>query len=172
MLYYHKCNDCLTPFSSGERRVDVCDCEGSVTFMGMVQGDKYVLAVNKPACDGRCTHAHGPHCDCQCGGVNHGTGRVVQTVIKEGKVHVVKPDSDIYDEMVRGYRFREFRDYAERIYAAYSSTMPKWDYKVRSMRSNLDKTLSLKVYDRREKALTEFIIKNKSLITATPTKED
>lgn len=168
MLYYHKCNDCLTPFSSTERHIDKCDCEGAVTFMGVVQGDKYVLTANRPACDGRCTHAHGPHCDCQCGGVNHGTGRIVQTIIKEGKVQVVKPDNDICDEMVRGYKFRDFRDFAERIYVAFSALKGKWDYQVRVMRRDLDKVLSLRVYDRRHKALTDFIVKNKALLPEVP----
>ena len=63
-LYYHKCNDCLTPFSSTERHIDFCDCNGSVEFMGVVQGDKYVKTENRSPCDGRCTHAHGPSCDC------------------------------------------------------------------------------------------------------------
>ena len=28
-------------------------------------------------CDARCTHARGPHCDCSCGGANHGAGLVM-----------------------------------------------------------------------------------------------
>jgi hypothetical protein len=29
------------------------------------------------ACDGRCTNAKGPDCECVCGGKNHGTQRLV-----------------------------------------------------------------------------------------------
>jgi hypothetical protein len=34
-----------------------------------------VKGTTNPAvkCDGRCTHAKGPNCDCSCGGKNHGS---------------------------------------------------------------------------------------------------
>lgn len=157
MLYYHKCNDCLTPFSSSEKHIDLCDCMGSVTFMGVVQGEKFIQTVNRPACDGRCTHAHGPHCDCACNGVNHGSGRVVATVVKEGKVQVVDPSKDIYDDMVRGYKYRELRDHAENLYKSYTIGMSRYDNKARVARRDLDKALSLRLYERRQKSLLEFI---------------
>lgn len=159
MLYYHKCNDCLTPFSSTERHIDLCDCEGKVTYMGVVQGDKYVKSENRAPCDGRCTHAHGPSCDCQCGGVNHGTGRVVMTVVKEGKVVVSDPSKDIYDDMVRGYRFREMRNKAEELISKVFIGKSQWDHSVRVARNTLDKAIGLRVYERREKAILEFIVK-------------
>lgn len=182
-LYYHKCNDCLTPFSSTERHIDLCDCMGSVTFMGLVQGDKYVQTAQRPACDGRCTHAHGPSCDCACMGANHGTGRVVTTVIREGKVCVVDPSKDIYDDMVRGYKFREARDYAEKqyetLYGSVKSDMNKGIWVDRQLfvaaaktRRDLDKILSLRVYDRRQKGLLEFIVKHKALIDAKGTSNE
>jgi hypothetical protein len=127
--------------------------------MGVVQGEKYVQTANRPACDGRCTGAHGPSCDCACNGVNHGTGRVVATVVKEGKVVVSDPSKDIYDDMVRGYKFRELRDKAEQIFAAAFGAMNKWLYPVRSARYELDKAVGLRVYDRREKAILAFVFK-------------
>lgn len=159
MLYYHKCDDCLTPFASTEQKVDECDCGGAVTFMGIVCGDKWQHTENRPACDGRCTHASGPHCDCECGGINHGTGRVVATVVREGKVKVVDPSKDIYDEMVRGYKFRELRDKAEDLFDKVFATVPAWEHARRVARWELDKALSLKVYALRHKAMIEFVLK-------------
>lgn len=158
MLYYHKCNDCLTPFSSTEKHIDLCDCEGTVQFMGEVHGDKFIKTANRPACDGRCTHAHGPSCDCACGGANHGTGRTVQTIVSEGKVKVVDPQSDVYDDMVRGYKFREIRDYAQNLYSSLFSLTP-WDRSARLAKAQLNKALSLKLYDRRQQELINFIAK-------------
>jgi hypothetical protein len=99
MLYYHKCLDCLTPFASAERKIDTYDCDGPVIFMGIIKGEKWEKTGTRPACDGRCTHAHGPSCDCACGGANHGTGRVVNVVVLEGKVKVDKPEDDVADDM-------------------------------------------------------------------------
>lgn len=159
MLYYHKCNDCLTPFASTERHIDECDCTGAVTFMGVVHGDTYTQTANRAPCDGRCTHAMGPTCDCGCGGVNHGTGRVVSTVVKEGKVKVVDPSADVYDDMVRGYKYRELRDKAEEIYAKAFADVNKWERNARVARLELNKALGLKVYERRQNAILEFVFK-------------
>ena len=155
-LYYHKCNDCLTPFSSTERHVDRCDCDGAVTFMGAVHGVKYVQTGTKPACDGRCTNACGPSCDCACNGANHGTGRVVQTIIKEGKIKVVSASDDVSEDMLRGYKFRDFRDYARKL---CNETTDKWvAYR---MNRELDKIVAMRVYDPRMNALVAFMGKYK-----------
>jgi hypothetical protein len=63
MLYYHKCLHCLTPFSSTEKKVDICDCEGPVILMGRVHGEKWEKVENRAPCDGRCTQASGPVCN-------------------------------------------------------------------------------------------------------------
>lgn len=160
MLYYHKCHDCLTPFTSTERHIDLCDCEGPVSFMGVVHGDKFVQSANKAPCDGRCTHAHGPSCDCSCGGANHGTGRVVSVVVKEGKVKVEHPDSDIADDMIRGYKYRELRDFAESLYTKLFGGLPAWHHDARRARRELNKIVEMKVYDRRQQELVNFIAKH------------
>lgn len=159
MLYYHKCLDCLTPFSSTEKKIDECDCCGPVILMGIVHGDKFVKHENRPACDGRCTHAHGPTCDCACGGANHGTGRVVNVIVSEGKVKVVDPSEDILDDMVRGYKYREVRDYADTLYAKVFGSLPTWDREARFARRELEKIKAMKVYDRRQQELINFIAK-------------
>ena len=160
MLYYHKCQDCLTAFTSTEEKVDECDCAGSVDFMGAVQGNHYVQTGMRAPCDGRCTEATGPICDCNCHGANHGTGRLVSTVLKEGKVVVSNPDADIHDEMVRGYKYRELRDKAEEIYSVVFAGVPAFDYNARTERHALNKALGLRVYDRRQKAILEWVFKH------------
>jgi hypothetical protein len=125
--------------------------------MGQVKGDKYELIENRPACDGRCTHAHGPHCDCECGGVNHGTGMVVATVIKEGKVKAVNFSDE---DMLRAYKYRELKNYAEGQYTKFfSKGTDPWG--ANKMRRELDKIIAMRVYDPRLKALVAFIVKHK-----------
>ena len=160
MLYYHKCLDCLTPFASAERKIDTCDCDGPVIFMGIVKGEKWEKTGTRPACDGRCTHAHGPSCDCACGGINHGNGRVVNVVVAEGKVKVIDPSEDVYNDMVRGYKYREVRDYADALYARLFGTADYWNRDARYARMELDKIKSLKVYDRRQQELINWIGKH------------
>jgi len=89
MLHYHKCDDCLTAFTSTERKVDFCDCNGTVTCMGQVHGHVYQRTEDKPACDGRCTHASGPECDCPCSGATHGSAQVVHTVVAPGNIKAI-----------------------------------------------------------------------------------
>lgn len=146
MLYYHKCNDCLTAFSSTEKKVDECDCGGAVLYMGQVHGNKYVKVEDRPACDGRCTHACGPSCDCACGGANHGTGKVVQTVVAEGKVKAVGLTEE---DIERAQLYRKLRDYA------YGLTVSWREKRV------LDKIVDMKVYVTRNNKLVDFIKRNK-----------
>ena len=158
-LYYHKCHDCLTPFTSTEQHIDLCDCDGPVSLMGVVHGDKFVQTANRAPCDGRCTHAHGPVCDCMCSGANHGTGRMVSVVVKEGKIKVVSPDKDIYEDMVRGYKYRELRDFAEGIIAKEFELCDPWIGPVRLMKRELSKIKDMRVYDRRQQEIVNFIAK-------------
>ena len=82
----NKCMDCLSAFAVAEQaRKMQCACGGSkVEYMGRVQGDKLKRTEERCACDARCTNAQGPVCDCQCGGLNHGTGRTVSVAITSG----------------------------------------------------------------------------------------
>lgn len=169
-LYYHKCDDCLTPFSSTERIVDFCDCNGTVTFMGVVQGTNFVKTENRPPCDGRCTHACGPVCDCQCGGANHGSGKLVATIVHQGKVRATGLTEE---DIERAQMFRKFRDIAEVLYnnkhiTAISNAKARVysDYTAYTAmqrdRRKLDSILGLRVYERRQKDLIKFIVDNKS----------
>lgn len=79
-LVAFRCRACLGVFFSD--RNEVCPCHGdndhrTCEVMGRVV-DARTYAKEVCACDARCTHASGPHCECHCGGVNHGTGRTVE----------------------------------------------------------------------------------------------
>ncbi len=169
MLYYHRCDDCLTTFTSLEKKVDFCDCNGTVTLMGQVQGNKYVRHEDRSPCDGRCTHASGPMCDCICNGANHGSGKVVQVVVKEG---IVKVEGLTEQDVERAHTFRKLRDYAEGLFTTKwqasidkrnrGEWMDRKEYVDMSRdRYNLDKIINMKVYDRRTKELIAFIAANK-----------
>jgi hypothetical protein len=82
---------------------------------------------------------------------------MVATVIREGKVKVVDPSADILDEMKRGYKYRELRDYAQqKIVDATVESYPR-----KCLQRLLDKIIAMRVYDPRLKALVAFIVKNK-----------
>lgn len=168
MLHYHRCDDCLTTFSSTERKVDECDCNGSVHYMGQVHGSNYVEVKDKAPCDGRCTHAAGPVCDCECGGVNHGTGKVVQVTTVLGKIKVTGLSPE---DVERAHTFRKLRDYAFKVFTekwaeanATISSGGRVDYSIYSAirrdKLELDKIVQMKVYNKRTKALVDFISKN------------
>jgi hypothetical protein len=64
-----------------------CDCGAAADrqeHMGKVGPSGLSREFERCACDGRCTDALGPRCDCHCGGKNHGTHRVVRTVVVDG----------------------------------------------------------------------------------------
>ena len=166
-LYYHKCKDCLTAFTTHEKHVDFCDCNGEVTFMGQVHGDVYQKVEDKCACDARCTHASGPHCDCVCGGANHGTGKVVQVVVKEGKVQAVGLTEE---DIKRADAYRSLRDYAWDLYEKryteakksvneYRRVDPHLYYGIVNDKRELQKICEMKLYDARTKKLIEFVTK-------------
>lgn len=46
--------------------------------MGKVDTGRFLQPQYESPCDGRCTNARGPNCDCQCHGANHGSGRLVE----------------------------------------------------------------------------------------------
>jgi hypothetical protein len=85
LLIYYRCHDCLTAFTSYEDKVDECACGGPVEKMGRVHKDEVIDDKVVCACDARCTHASGPSCNCGCGGVNHGTGKLVVIMVVMGK---------------------------------------------------------------------------------------
>lgn len=47
-------------------------------FMGQVRGSRLIATELRTPCDGRCTGATGPNCDCQCNGENHGIRMLIE----------------------------------------------------------------------------------------------
>jgi hypothetical protein len=94
-LNYFRCMDCLSTMTSYETPV-MCACDGLLVPMGQVYDKHYGEEVVRPACDGRCTHSAGPICTCKCGGANHGTGKLVKTVVINGVVKVTEVDADAH----------------------------------------------------------------------------
>ena len=77
--------------SGAEVPIARCVCDGRLELLGRV-GRKPGLwrDSERCACDARCTNAPGPSCDCSCGGVNHGTKRVVPVEVAAGGVPRLK----------------------------------------------------------------------------------
>jgi hypothetical protein len=116
--HYFRCNDCLTPVTVPGDAVTgdlVCGCGGeSFEYLGRVSGYTWVRTEAICNCDGRCTQAIGPHCDCFCGGKNHGAGLAAWTekVVDTGRVRFNARVSEAAAELGRIYR--EFIRNAER----------------------------------------------------------
>lgn len=106
-LIYYKCLDCLSTFTSEEHQIDRCSCNGNITKMGEVKGTHFGHEATTSVCDARCTDACGPLCDCPCGGLNHGTGKMVTTWVIDGKVTIKEVDSEA---LARAAEWRTIRD--------------------------------------------------------------
>lgn len=152
-LHYHKCDDCLTAFTTVEDHVDYCDCGGEISYMGEVQGSHYLVEKDKTPCDGRCTHACGPVCDCVCGGVNHGTGKILKVKEVGGKIHTTNLSPE---DIERAVKYRTVRDYAQKM---VDSIIESWAR--HSGQRTLNHIIKLRRYEPRMQALYDFIIKNK-----------
>lgn len=91
--WFVRCTLCLSVAAVEEQPSTswACEiCNGQIEIMGRVERDHLVKDTIRCACDGRCTSARGPLCECACGGVNHGTGRVVVVTKIVGKVPTIK----------------------------------------------------------------------------------
>jgi hypothetical protein len=117
--FFYRCDDCLTvavtieklPAVYNERgyaHYATCDaCGGQCDYMGQVEGNHLVRTALECPCDGRCTGALGPSCDCSCGGENHGSGLLVE-VVKDGHLPRLMTSKDA---LVKALAFRAL--YAE-----------------------------------------------------------
>lgn len=139
--HFYRCEDCLTVAATetklackrdkwgyATQDVDaVCDaCGGAIEYMGetkyTVGGHEYALQHQtgwKPACDGKCTGACGPDCECECGGENHGTGKVVEVYEQCGVPKLRMPEN----ARAKGEEFR----------AALAACRAAWDRKYRAV---------------------------------------
>ena len=114
-LLYIRCKDCLSTYTVNRHEVEqsfpcpfFCSCGGDIKVLGRVVDEaaerekkaaeaakegKFIQVKERAICDGKCTHAVGPLCSCTCCAKYHGTGLVVQVVIKEGKITIKDVDA-------------------------------------------------------------------------------
>lgn len=111
--WFYRCLDCLTvcaadmdiPCGYGQVGCKCGVCGGDMESMGRVERDRMVKDATACACDARCTSATGPKCNCSCGGVNHGSNRVVKIILDQGPVPIMQaPDSDKARSVATEYR--------------------------------------------------------------------
>lgn len=170
MRNYYRCADCLSVMVLETREMSlVCACGGKVDWIGEVRKSRLTSTRLVPVCDGRCTNAVGPNCNCTCGGVNHGSHAVVAVVRDEGPVPKVTPP-DLEASQERAEEYRKALHIAEE-YLALSfgedwkqwkegawikdrnlwSQMSWWDYKLSQIRK-------LKRHDDRIHRLSELVM--------------
>jgi hypothetical protein len=94
--HFWKCPLCLTVAATEGSNVGSLSCghcKVAMSYMGRVSQNRLVRTEERCKCDARCTFATGPNCDCQCGGVNHGSQMLVEVTVDAGPVPVahVKP---------------------------------------------------------------------------------
>lgn len=116
--YYVRCHDCLSvmvmasPQAPGRSmRFECGACGGGLTLMGEVtrDGKRWARREVVSVCDARCTNAHGPSCDCTCGGRNHGSHLVVEVVRAEGRLPRMTPVK-VEQARALGEAYRAARD--------------------------------------------------------------
>lgn len=86
----YRCGDCLgVIFVDGARldTIECATCSGRFEYLGRVGRDARLKRDTlDSACDSRCTNARGPHCECPCGGANHGTGALRVVTVDAGAI--------------------------------------------------------------------------------------
>ncbi len=97
---FYRCTVCLNIFTTREELPRdgatygaQCPCGNRrLEYMGAARrpGGLFITRTLCP-CDARCTSATGPQCDCQCGGANHGTGRLIRVETRTGDVPLICP---------------------------------------------------------------------------------
>ncbi len=92
---------CVDPVT---RRIDRTR---EIRIMGRVEGNTLWAERFGSPCDGRCTGATGPHCDCSCRGDNHGTNRLIKYETIVGSV-----PKDVFVEVL-GAAVEAQADYAK-----------------------------------------------------------
>lgn len=123
--YFFRCFECLSvsAIDSIERLgydfkaiCGACKDSRPIEFMGQVKRDHLIKEELRCPCDGRCTSATGPQCDCKCSGKNHGSNALVIVEIDAGPIPVITPRAPIAARM----RVKEFRD----AFAAAENRLP------------------------------------------------
>lgn len=155
-----RCADCLTvgfttEFVESTRNergfyhfAECGACGGDVEYMGPVNKHHQISHTEtQPACDGRCTGAIGPSCDCQCGGENHGTGATVEVLKRvEGLPRIMMPSNARAKAETYRALVAEFR-------AAWDA---KYSYATREKRAGYVSAQTYAVYMRGQTVMSAF----------------
>jgi hypothetical protein len=166
--FCYRCTDCLFVVFT-EESVSGAECEacgGKFEYMGRVapKGRRLYEVVTQCACDGRCTGAVGPSCDCSCGGVNHGSGAVVRVIKDQGAVpRLAARDADKqlaaaveYRNALRGAQGRLGAEFGSSV-EAYKNGFPRlhWETynEIRQAYRGIAKAKALRTRGGRLKAL-------------------
>ncbi len=140
LLTYYRCEECLTTFTSYDK-VDVCSCDGPVESLGIVRKDMTVYEEKERcACDARCTNACGPLCNCVCGGVNHGTGKMITVIVEKGKAKVKEVNQEAIDKA------NDFRKAKQEAWDRYENKY-KENIEKEKNREWLDRSVWLEMYN-------------------------
>ena len=110
--HFWKCPLCLTVAATEGNSVSNLNCghcQLSMSYMGRVSQNRLVKTEERCKCDARCTFATGPNCDCQCGGVNHGSKMLVEVTFDAGPVPTatVKPTAQTLWDLKEYQALRE-----------------------------------------------------------------
>lgn len=155
-LIYYRCRDCLSTFTSEDSPI-ICACDGILERLGKVTWDKkrYEEHQRVSVCDARCTNASGPLCNCKCNCSNHGTGRTIEVITREGKVYVKTIDDAALN------RAAEYRGLKQEVFEVLNtySTLPNKNWSTYYINHGYFKKLSqLKQHKIRVIKLTELLI--------------
>lgn len=158
--YYYQCNWCLTTFVTEEKVRDArcAVCDRSVQCLGPVEGQRWVNEEYLAPCDGRCTGALGPKCNCKCRGENHGSGKVVAFVTDGGVVKLIPPDAaaatrareigEALDNLRNACAARYGLSYKQYSSGQWVSNKPHW-YDLEWIFARVDDIFSLKTHTTR-----------------------
>jgi len=183
--FYHCSNCCYTFALDGPRPrtpygsflVPYCDCDGgkwvakekrsSVGYLGKVVGNMVLRIEDRCPCDSRCTHAVGYHCDCVCGGANHGTHAVVKTIVNAQGIPKLENGKGLAERMAAVTAYRAACVEAQAVIDAdpgvqmlrkrvWIKDRAEWERAYKLMTA-IDGTLKLKTMAGRMKALAKII---------------
>jgi hypothetical protein len=115
--WFLRCPECLSVVATDVEsnlppKIHCSVCHVPVEVMGRVYRDTLVKDEELCPCDDRCTAAQGPHCDCKCGGKNHGSHALVWVTVVVGGVPTVTP-IDIEKARETAKAYKEAREKAE-----------------------------------------------------------
>lgn len=179
LLHFYRCKGCLSTVCVDRQLNDwkhdtesgnwyqpkpVCQlCDERMLYQGQVNNGRVTNHHYGSPCDGRCTGAQGPDCDCQCGGANHGTGRVVKYTVDNGAavVHTVptakakKVAAEYKEALATAEAFIESQPhYQDYIRGHWISDKSAW-WRIRGLRTQISKAASMKTHKRRMELLKE-----------------